>query len=302
MTDANGINNGEASGRDVLHLNVSGKLVAVLRSTLTCLEGSMLAARFSGRWDDGLEKDRDGNIFINQPPDLFVTMIDFLQRMGNSIPVSEATAFPTVKDFGGSDDRFEAFADMVEYYGMTALVLPPAIHLEGMADEEGRWVADQNLDDRDEISKYVRISGHHMETCKGSLFQLRTQTRRRIRSFEVTIGDIFSFCIGWGKEVEDALLFDPSCAELCYGPDPGCRIRTGLPVECGSVIRCELMGSDLVWSVKGESYRRPRDTQKYLVWTVNGKTYRQWRNDYFYLDVDPMVAGKGTWWVSKIEF
>jgi hypothetical protein len=27
----------------------------------------MLAAKFSGRWDDSLEKDADGNFFIDQP-------------------------------------------------------------------------------------------------------------------------------------------------------------------------------------------------------------------------------------------
>ena len=51
---------------EVLHLNVGGDLTAVLRRTLTSVEGSMLASRFSGRWDDSLERDRDGNFFIDQ--------------------------------------------------------------------------------------------------------------------------------------------------------------------------------------------------------------------------------------------
>lgn len=41
---------------DVLTLNVGGTCISVLRRTLTCVEGSMLASRFSGRWDDALEK------------------------------------------------------------------------------------------------------------------------------------------------------------------------------------------------------------------------------------------------------
>ena len=52
---------------DVLHLNIGGNLTAVLRRTLTSVEGSMLASRFSGRWDESLEKDRNGNFFIDQP-------------------------------------------------------------------------------------------------------------------------------------------------------------------------------------------------------------------------------------------
>lgn len=62
---------------DVLHLNVGGTLTTVLRRTLISVEGSMLASRFSGRWDDSLEKDRDGHFFIDQPIELFlVSSID----------------------------------------------------------------------------------------------------------------------------------------------------------------------------------------------------------------------------------
>jgi hypothetical protein len=256
----------------------------------------MLAARFSGRWDDSLEKDRDGNIFINQPADLFAVMIDFLQRMGNSHPVPEATPFPTVQDFGGRIDRFEAFSDMVEYYGMTNLVLPPTIHFDGVADEQGRWKS-QNGCDREQGGMYTRICGHYVEARESSLFYLRTQSRdvRRIRSFEVTISNIDIFCIGWGKWDEDALVFQPSSSNLLYKLGKGRGIATGLRVESGSVIRCELEGSQLVWSVNGETYRRPPNS-------VPEFSFRTGQTNDFYLDMDPMFAGKGTWWVSKIEF
>jgi BTB/POZ domain len=290
MTDFNR----KASGTDIIHLNVSGKLVAVLRSTLTCLEGSMLAARFSGRWDDSHEKDREDNFFINQPPDLFVPMIEFLQRIGNSIPAAEATRFLTVEDFGGSNDRFEDFADMVEHYGMTTLVLPPTIYFAGKANPEGRLISHHNLENGQECPRHVRISGHHVEARECSFFHLRTQSRdvRRIRSFEVTIGNIRAFRMGWGTEDADALIFDFRGSELFYKRHVD-RIPTGLRVESGSVIRCELMmGSDLVWTVKGESFRRPQDSTP--VWPV--------RNADFYLKINPTFAGTGIWWVSKIEF
>jgi BTB/POZ domain len=116
-------------GKDVLHLNVGGsKHIAVLRSTLTFVEGSMLATRFSGRWDDSLEKDGDGNFFIDQPPDLFIPMIEFLQCKTKETLHHLNIPFPTVGDFGGSFDRFTKFANMVEFYGMTNVVLPPTIH------------------------------------------------------------------------------------------------------------------------------------------------------------------------------
>ena len=43
---------------DVLTLNVGGTCMSVRRRTLTTVDGSMLAARFSGRWDDSLDKVR----------------------------------------------------------------------------------------------------------------------------------------------------------------------------------------------------------------------------------------------------
>ena len=57
--------------------NVGGTLTAVLRRTFTSVEGSLLASRFSGRWDDSIEKDRHGNFFIDQPIELFLPMIKY---------------------------------------------------------------------------------------------------------------------------------------------------------------------------------------------------------------------------------
>ena len=41
------------SDNDIIQLNVGGRTnIAVLRNLFTQFEGSMLAAKFSGRWDD----------------------------------------------------------------------------------------------------------------------------------------------------------------------------------------------------------------------------------------------------------
>ena len=71
---------------DVLRLNVGGTCIDVLRRTLTSVEGSMLATRFSGRWDDSLEKDADGNFFIDQPIELFLPLVNLFtcSRMRDS--------------------------------------------------------------------------------------------------------------------------------------------------------------------------------------------------------------------------
>ncbi|KAL7537239.1 hypothetical protein ACHAWF_005703 [Thalassiosira exigua] len=68
------------SDTDVIQLNVGGTTnIAVLRRTLTQFEGSMLATKFYGRWDDSLEKDRDGNFFVDEDPEIFLRLINFLR-------------------------------------------------------------------------------------------------------------------------------------------------------------------------------------------------------------------------------
>ena len=67
---------------DVLELNVGGGCqVSVLRRTLTQFDESMLACRFSGRWDDSLEKDSEGKFFIDQDPKIFLILINYLRQL-----------------------------------------------------------------------------------------------------------------------------------------------------------------------------------------------------------------------------
>jgi hypothetical protein len=54
-------------------------LVDVLLRTFTSKEGSMIAAKLRGRWDDSsLGKDADGHFFIDQPIELFQSMVEYL--------------------------------------------------------------------------------------------------------------------------------------------------------------------------------------------------------------------------------
>ena len=106
---------------DVMHLNVGGQRMDVLRRTLTMVEGSMLASRFSGRWDDNLEKDRDGNFFIDQNPKLFEPLIDYLRGKANETPDAPKVLPPSTERgvFLKDIDLFRAFFRMIEYYGVT---------------------------------------------------------------------------------------------------------------------------------------------------------------------------------------
>lgn len=102
---------------DVIQLNVGGRTnIAVLRSTLTQFEDSMLAAKFSGRWDDSMEKDRDGNIFIDQDPDSFMILINYLRlRMNNQMK--------KIPNIHRPKPTYQ-FCTMLEYYNLMPAVYP----------------------------------------------------------------------------------------------------------------------------------------------------------------------------------
>lgn len=101
------------SDNDVIQLNVGGQTnIAVLRNTLTQFEDSMLAAKFSGRWDDSIEKDRDGNIFVDEDPDNFSLLLKFLRmRMKNN------NQGGSVPERHRPKATYE-FCSMLEYYNL----------------------------------------------------------------------------------------------------------------------------------------------------------------------------------------
>ena len=67
---------------DWVKLNVGGThMMSFRRSTLTSVEGSMLEAVFSGRWEKRLTRDRQGRIFIDEDPVVFGEVIRYLQML-----------------------------------------------------------------------------------------------------------------------------------------------------------------------------------------------------------------------------
>lgn len=134
---------GKAGSSDVLRLCIGGSsphhVVDVTRRTLTCIQGSVLAEQFSGRYDDVLSKNADGHFFIDQPYDLFAALIDFLQRKcSESMPSSSASlslsfstrltstttippATPPTCDitFHGDETRYRDFLRLLDHYGLT---------------------------------------------------------------------------------------------------------------------------------------------------------------------------------------
>ncbi|CAB4039542.1 Chaperone dnaK2 [Paramuricea clavata] len=61
----------DASKNDIVLLNVGGQKFTTTRSTSCQVEGSLLATMFSGRREDGLERDEDGAVFFDVNPQYF---------------------------------------------------------------------------------------------------------------------------------------------------------------------------------------------------------------------------------------
>ena len=173
---------------DVIRLNIGGAVrVDVLRRTLTQFKGSLLESKFSGRWDDSLEKDADGSFFIDQPERWFVPLIDYLRSKQCETPLSVVTDPP------GFDKKVDqvGFKRMVEYYGMTLAVYPIGIfRLDGkiLPDGSGSW-------DWDHVGE---------GTCKlksndWATFCLKpsTQHKRFVKNYEVTLEQSAVAQIGW---------------------------------------------------------------------------------------------------------
>lgn len=189
---------GDKSDSDVLSLNVGGDKLSVLRRTLTSVEGSMLASRFSGRWDESIEKDGEGNFFIDQPIELFRPMVNYLRAKALQNPMSPPVRSPHLKDFEMRQD----FYRLVEYFGMTNGIYPTFIDLH--RGETGSV----------EIGDFPDCS---VRSREWNTFTVQTQGHEReIISFEIVLGNVERMQIGWINEVRTcSLLGERSWRVIC---------------------------------------------------------------------------------------
>jgi len=63
----------------MLDINVGGEMIRVSRETFTHTKGTVLEALFSGRWDNQLQRDKKGCIFLDVNPTCFRCIIDHLK-------------------------------------------------------------------------------------------------------------------------------------------------------------------------------------------------------------------------------
>ena len=85
------------SEEDVLSLNVGGTHLDVSRGTLTCMP-SLLASKFSGEWDDSLVRDANGRFFIDEEPELFTPVVNYLRDYNRMLPSATYAEPPSFSD------------------------------------------------------------------------------------------------------------------------------------------------------------------------------------------------------------
>jgi len=272
---------------EVLHLNIGGDLIAVLRRTLTSVEGSMLASRFSGRWDDSLEKDRDGNFFIDQPLELVLPMINYLRAKSCETVLTLPVTSPEFE----SEEKQRDFVRMIEYFGMTPGIYPTWLEMCRGQLESAQIYGHPNLS---------------VSCSEWGTFTLETRGHSRpILSYSVMLGKgIERAQIGWvrvghfvkklrpgdHKGVGDekySLALDVSRGGLLY--EGTFTELEGLSAGQGTIIRCENKGER--WLVNGQlvassialesSFQLPPDLQQFFL--------------------IPAFSGKGNWKVCEVE-
>jgi hypothetical protein len=245
-------NHGQAD--DVLDLNIGGTPTSVLRRTLTQIDGSMLAAKFSGRWDESLTKDANGRFFIDQDFALFERLINFLRELSCQ---TESTEFPMSPKFQDMSLQ-RSFNTMVEYYGLTLGVFPINCYMY----DKGKEL----------VVKYRSTAITSSEKTTYLLMPTENSHRRFVKSYEVSLGLHSTVQIGWAsptyrKEAaefdseghvgvgysESSVAFDSARNAVVFTDDDETILTKcgGIEIKEGTVIRCQDKGS--VWMFDGEA-------------------------------------------------
>jgi hypothetical protein len=76
---------------------------------------------FSGRWEDSLERDKDGAVFFDFNPQYFLVILEYLRAKKIATPAHPAP-LPKV-----AEDQAESFNNLLEYLGLSDEIAPTEI-------------------------------------------------------------------------------------------------------------------------------------------------------------------------------
>lgn len=281
---------------DVMRLNIGGGArVDVLRRTLTQFEGSLLESKFSGRWDESLEKDADGNFFIDQPERLFVPLIDYFRSKQCETPLAVVTEPP---EFDKKKDEI-GFNRMVEYYGLTLAVYPIGMYRLTVNSK----VSPDNWEQMDEVQCKIESNEWATYCLKRS-----TPHSRFVISYEVTLEQYSVAQIGW-------IQTGPSCVPEYFKSETDRGVGYGnhsLSLDC---IKSSIALSGAITAIEGMTVTDGttiRSEHGGRRWFVNGKVVAQCKKEedegvYFKGGLNasdewvPCISIKGSCKISVLE-
>lgn len=97
---------------DVVELNVGGQSMSTKREILCSAEGSLLAGMFSGNFDAGHKRDKDGRIFLDVDPQLFAKILSHLRFRRIASPDCPAPLPHVAEELRPEYDM------MIKYFGL----------------------------------------------------------------------------------------------------------------------------------------------------------------------------------------
>ena len=267
-----------ASPSDVLHLNIGGTSIALLRRTLTFFPDSMLGSKFSGRWDDSIEKDEHGHFFIDQEYSLFIYIIRYLRHLANGAELKT----PDLDALCSHEGRnaTEELNQMVEYYGLTNAFYPTKL------------TACLRLDPIDELG----LKQANTEKWNSFLLALNGH-KKRVKTYEVTLGTVKRVQIGWYSQYMN---FEVS-PDSGVGDLPGTfaldLTRSSFLVNGQSTHIDQIEHSEGT-VVRSEDYGK--------VWYVDGNLVApvskdKWYDQNYYGSFSPCISIRGAFEVTLVE-
>jgi len=107
---------------NLVGLNFRGEKTVVMKRSVLCqIEGSMLAAMFSGRYESNLDYDKDGNVYIGYPPSVMIPLMDCLTAFQDAPPDAKA---PNINLPHGLQDLWDG---AVKFFGLESLFFRPPV-------------------------------------------------------------------------------------------------------------------------------------------------------------------------------
>eukprot|EP01024_Parvocaulis_polyphysoides_P030254 TRINITY_DN2747_c0_g1_i3.p1 TRINITY_DN2747_c0_g1~~TRINITY_DN2747_c0_g1_i3.p1 ORF type:complete len:337 (+),score=49.00 TRINITY_DN2747_c0_g1_i3:108-1013(+) len=100
----------------VIDLNVGGTLVSATKGTLCLLESSKLAQFFADDKNPNFLRDKQGRIFLDYDPTLFIPLLDYLRRR----KLNGSTAPPSIPD-----DKHAQFDELLIWLGVQSYLWSP---------------------------------------------------------------------------------------------------------------------------------------------------------------------------------